>query len=658
MLSAPLTPPPGLLTRLGLDCLFLALELLELNDLLAVSECSRHFAKSLAVGPLPSGGVWAKLRPADVNAAVCAQPTVRRARLVCAAYRPALKYHELAKILARACTTSNLGLAQWSARQLNFGLDPTQLASLMFATCTEGNVRMAKWLVAAFNIGRNTAGSATLLFRDACKGGRLGVAAWLWTVFALTPRDARAADNYALRHACAGGHLDVVEWLVETFGLDAADAAARDSAAFKAACRNGRLLVADWLARRFGLVPPPRGGEPLLSDWLARRFSVVPPPPGDGPSPIGGTRGVAAGALAEACHDGRLDVAKWLLQQDPACKHDLPAGCVARALRRACRRGGTPLGRGGTPFAKWLLTVFDVSADDRHRAATVACANGGSDTIAIVRRLLKRARRPMETARQLELLLATCAGGLVELYSWLVARFGQPAMDPTWAGRMLLMAAQYGRHVMVEWLSAKYAALAPDVADVLLLSASQCGHVMVVNWAITQTTPVEPQLGRAAFIVACASGRLAVAQRLARHFELTAADVAADDSIAMRVASAGGHFVMMDWLSDTFGAVYDDDMECGPQYNLPIAVDPHSRGYADSSDEEGPGNDADSIICDSDGSGDDEPTEWPAAQPNAAYATIGRATNDPPANAEEPSEDAGAANTIEYGQSVLNILDI
>lgn len=603
--------PPGPLAQLGLDCLFLALEFLELDDVLAVYECSRHFAKSLAVGA-PNSGIWAKLRPDNVSAAVCAQPTARRARLVCAAYRPVLKYHELAKILTKACTADDLDLARWGARLLNFRIDSTHLTSLMFCTCEAGHVRMAEWLVATFNVGRNTAGSVLILFRDACKGGRLAVAAWLRAAFELTPRDARAADNYALRHACAGGHLSVVGWLVDTFGLDAADAAARDSAAFKAACRNGRLVVARWLAQRFG-----------------------------------STRAVAASALAEACRAGRLDVAEWLTQQAPACRRDQPAGSVACALRRACRRNRAP-------FVKWLLASFTVAAEDRHRAAVVACAH--CPNTAIIHRLLKRSRRPMAMARLLELLLAACAGGRVELYSWLVVQYGQPVLDPTWAGRLLLMAAQHGRLPMVEWLSERYAALIPDVAAVVLLSASQRGHDMVANWAVTRATPVDPQLGLTAFIVACANGRLSVAQRLARHFEFTAADIVANNSnAAMRAAAAGNHFTVMDWLSDTYGIEHvHDDMGYGAIYSLPIAVDPHSRCYADSSDDE-PGGDTDSII----GDDADEPTEdGPGvevlAQPNVAYATIGRTADDFP----EPPEDAEGTSTVEYGQSVLNILDI
>ena len=79
-----------------------------------------------------------------------------------------------------------------------------------------------------------------------CEGGHLEIIKWLATHFNLSPKDARAGDNYALHSSCLNGHLEVAKWLVTHFKLSPKD------------IRSFALIalppdIARWLSSHFNL---------------------------------------------------------------------------------------------------------------------------------------------------------------------------------------------------------------------------------------------------------------------------------------------------------------------------------------------------------------------------------------------------------------------
>lgn len=383
----------------------------------------------------------------------------------------------------------------------------------------------------------------------AVAGGRLATLERLAEAYdpARVKRALRAGKT-AVR-ACAEHSLDAVKWVV-------AHSAPADLAPLRmlgAACGRGRLPTAQWLAAHFDLAQPGEalvqacmGNEVAAAAWVAEHFGLTPADARD----AGIRMGLAEderdeyffSALTQACSSGALDAARWLV------KHfDLtPADARSHsdwALITACENGDLDV-------MEWLagfcsLTPADIRSNDNasSMSALQAACDGGH--LALARWLAGTFELTADDARANDVaaLHSACEGGHLELVQWLVEEFSLTADDARRAGAL---AGSLDRLSLSE---GRGLATAQWVADHFQLSGADAPRA-VLQEVCSCWCPI----------------RLEAMMWLAERFAFTAADLKADDGIAIREAFQGPPEAAV-WLVSHFRLTADDVREAGPSFN-------------------------------------------------------------------------------------------
>jgi hypothetical protein len=161
--------------------------------------------------------------------------------------------------LHRACDKGHLHVIEWMRK--TFGDEVARQGILLLhKACTKGQLRFAQQLTRILKITNdNNDAKFGEMLDDACCGGFLEVAQWLYETF--KPKmDLR--DSVALHDACTQGHLSVVQWLFKTFDLSMDDITEE---MYVYMCNMGHLDIIQWLYYTHGNIIPVELCDSFLS---------------------------------------------------------------------------------------------------------------------------------------------------------------------------------------------------------------------------------------------------------------------------------------------------------------------------------------------------------------------------------------------------------
>ena len=236
------------------------------------------------------------------------------------------------------------------------------------AACSSGNLRMAKWI---FSLDKNFDLSMAnyQCFRSACVNGKLNIVKWLYSLTGKEIFNKISVDNI-FSHVCRLGHLNIARWIIKNTDIDIKKS--KDTA-FNGACVKGFSKLSKWLYKQDNTVrlyedsffEICNSGNLIMIKWLDS-ISKLESIDND----------IIFTGLSYACKSDNINLCKWLYskkintEQFDIKKHD------NLLFRRACSNGRLEI-------AKWLLNLdssINISSNN-HESFVMACNKGLIDIV-------------------------------------------------------------------------------------------------------------------------------------------------------------------------------------------------------------------------------------------------------------------------------------
>jgi len=283
-----------------------------------------------------------------------------------------------------------------------------------------------------------------------------------------------------------------------------------------------------------------------------------------------GASALARLALCVACRHGRLELAKWLVEEFGLGAADARV-CDNFALRLSCAGGHLET-------VRWLVAKFSLSAvDARSRSGSalrLSCANGHSETALW---LVDEFDLGADDAREVDnfALRAACRNGHFDLAEWLVVATGLgPADVRSVEDQILCCACERGALEELKWVLDAGEYTPADIRAFRhlypLYLVCKGGHLAAAEWLTREFgRGLADVLSRVdvvtcgALVAACSGGQLKMAQWLVSEFGLTDAEVRAD-GLALRAACCVGDNKVAEWLVAAYYPEFASSAGIGP----------------------------------------------------------------------------------------------
>ena len=448
----------------------------------------------------------------------------------------------------KACENNRAELVMWLTDTFHLAT-----SGILPRAASMGNLELVQSLVARIGKLEDITPSMNLThaFTNACEGGYLEVAKWLYDNYASGPVDSPTvlgADiNAVFMKVCCWGHLRLAQWFAETFVLEVSP-----NDLLYESCRCGRLEIAKWVTETYDvdaecrvdnvvLKAAVRGRNLDIIQWLINKFGNI----SDADS--------SNNILIMACKGGALDMAKWSVATFGLTREDVRAH-NNQALISACKGGHLCV-------AQWLAETFDLKDEDAraqdNKALATACAGGH---LSVVQWLITTFGLTCEDARSSAgesssingAFIGACEGGHLSVAQWLTETLGLTIEDVKSHHSAALIGACVGGHLsLLKWLTSRFGLTGDDIRvwdNVTFTEACIGGHLSVAKWiadTCALTTEYVMANNNDAFIMACQEDHIDIAQWMFTKFGFTAE--------ALPIDLDGDESPMGLWIRDTHG---------------------------------------------------------------------------------------------------------